>query len=425
MRSSANSILASAFFLLCAAAVNIQYAQGATASEYNAVGVERYSSGDWAAAIENFEKAYELAPGEKVLRRNLCNAYQALAKSLAESDGVTSLSKAVEYLVNAVSVDPENVSPLAQLGAYYLRLDYLKDAIFRLEEAIEIDPNHLDAHELLGDAYYKDGDTKNALVQWEWVYKAAPSRKHLSQKIQDARQAHSVEGDFKTKKTRDFTISFERGTEGQDVSKVRGYLDEARRELGRAFQRVYPPAPIHVTVFNLAVSFKDATLLGEHVGAVYDGTRIRVPLLDNEGALISDSELRRRLFHEYVHVILRHLARENVPFWINEGLAEELSTEVSPMVWRLLKENVDSLRPLRELEGQQLNKLSPEELSLAYRHAHVAIDYLVKKRGGMRYMLQFINDLAEGVPADRALANQYRRTYETLDSEVREYIMQH
>ena len=50
-----------------------------------AKGKAEMASGRYGMAIEAFRKAYELAPDNSTVRRNLCNAYQAQANELARS----------------------------------------------------------------------------------------------------------------------------------------------------------------------------------------------------------------------------------------------------------------------------------------------------------------------------------------------------
>ena len=134
-----------------------------TASDYNAEGVKLYGRKQWDQALEYFLAAYELAPDNPTVRRNLCHSYQAIANDLVKSNDYRT---AVQLLQNAISVDPQNAGPLVQLGSYYLRQDLSQEAAFRLEEAVELAPDNADAYDLLCDAYYKMNELAAALAQW-------------------------------------------------------------------------------------------------------------------------------------------------------------------------------------------------------------------------------------------------------------------
>ena len=109
-----------------------------TAPEYNATGVEHYNAKRWAEAVAAFEAAYQQSPDHPTVRRNLSNAYQAVADEHARRQD---LGPAIDYLNLAVSVDPEQwhgfasgMEPyrLTMLGSVidYLRLFYENDLAF-------------------------------------------------------------------------------------------------------------------------------------------------------------------------------------------------------------------------------------------------------------------------------------------------------
>lgn len=385
---------------------------GQDAAELNAEGVRAYNERRWDDAITAFAKAYDLAKDNSTVRRNLCNAYQAQANELARANDFTT---ATELLEIAISVDPENPSPLLQLGSYYLHQDLNAEAVYRLEEAVELDPNNLDAQELLGDAYYKQNDLASALAQWEAVREAEPTRRNLEAKLEKAYREESVEGAFNRNQSAHF--QFSSGVTGTDLGKVLRILESAYREIGRKTGK-YPPTPIQVTVYNAPQDFERATLLGSHVGAVYDG-KIRVPVRDEQGNLLPDDELARRLYHEYTHVVVRFWAGANVPWWLNEGLAETFSHELSASDSEMLREAQQQglLFPLSMLEDGQLKKLSPEELQLAYRQAHATVNFLWN-RTGYKGLESMMNELQAGTGAEEALIVSYRLNYDLLQREV-------
>jgi tetratricopeptide (TPR) repeat protein len=380
----------------------------------NARGVSLYNTGRFDDALNVFSHAYRLAPEHPVVRKNLANTYQALANKHVES---RDFAGAVERLRMAVNLAPDSVVPLVQLGACYLQLNHIGDAISALEEAITREPGNIDAHALLGEAYYRDGDVPAALVQWEWVAKVAPERKDIRDKVEKAGREVAVEGDYGRHRSRHFVIRYARDTQRQDVRQALVYLERAYRDIGLRLGGVYPPPPIQVVIYT-ADDFTKATLLDEHVGAVYDGT-IRVPMDDRSGRRLDTNELRRRIYHEYVHVVVRHVAGDNVPWWLNEGLAETLSTDLSDAERALLTDAYadQSAFPLADIEAHQLERLDPEQLSLAYRQAHAAVEYLWS-RFGQRPLVGLLREIAEGADPEAALRNQYRRDYAMLDHEI-------
>jgi Flp pilus assembly protein TadD len=406
-----------AFLVLAFTSAGI--AVGQSANELNARGVEHYNAGQWESAIEAFEQASASDPDNTVIRTNVSNAYQAYATGLV---GAGNFSQAISLLERLLKLDPSNVQPYIQLGAYYLHEGLVNDAIYRLEDAIELAPGNIDAHFLLGEAYYKDNDTTAAVDQWEWVYRAEPEKPGLKERLEAALREERVEYDFKGDSSRNFNVTYSREAEGQLVRKVLRTLENAYREIGRAFGHVYPPTPIQVSLYT-ARDFSETTQMGDHVGAVYDGTKIRCPVLDEQGTVLSQEELKRRLYHEYVHVIVQHLAKNNAPWWLNEGLAEALSTSLDPNELASLRQarKDDTLPSLQSLEGNPLETFDVDRLRLAYTMSHVAI-LIIQDRQGMRSLTSLLRMLGEGEARETALRSTSRMNYHTLDLAVQHYI---
>jgi len=392
---------------LCAFADNMAF-------EWNTQGVASYNSGQYTAAVDCFTKAMQLEPGNPTIRHNLCNAHQAAANELAK---VADFAAAARHLESAIAADPENASPLVQLGSYYLRLDMVDDGILRLERAIEIAPHNVDAHDVLGDAYYMDNDIASARVQWEWVLQKQPDRPGLKQKLEKATREESVESNFRPSGSRHFELTYSPEMPGRSLRVVLGILEQAYVTIGRNFGNVYPPGPIQVIIYN-DQGFKEATQQGAHVGGLYDG-KIRIPLTEADGSLLPEQELRERLFHEFTHVVVRFLGGKNVPWWLNEGLAEAFSRELSPAQEAFLQKAAEDgmLFPLSKLEGNQLDHQSPDVLRLAYAQSHVTVAYLWRHFGQGR-LADLMSNLAEGITPEEALYKNYRRNYDSLYKEV-------
>lgn len=407
--------------LLVAAALSspVSSSQAQEPSDLNSLGVQRYDAKDWVGAIEAFEQAYELSPGHETVRRNLANAYQASANELASRNDYAS---AVRQLELAIGVDAQSAHPLIQLGAYYIKEGLINDAIFRLEEAIELSPRNIDAHYLLGEAYYKDNDVSAALDQWEWVYKVDPGREGLKERLESALREEDVEWDFKGKYSRNFNITYNPKFRGRNVHVVLDILESAYRTIGKSLGNAYPPTPIQVSLYSQA-EFSESTQMGEHVGALYDGTKIRCPVFDPKGEYIEEEELKRRLWHEYVHVVVRFLTKNNVPWWLNEGLAETLSREINESELDLLRRAKEDniLFSLEELSPGQLDNLEVHSLKLAYRQSHATVAHLKKRFGTLKIAL-LLRSLGEGEDQETALRYSCRYTLKTLELAVADYI---
>lgn len=390
-----------------------------SAAELNGTGVEHYNAREWNSAVTLFQSALRLEPDNAVIRTNLSNAYQAHAGELVEQ---SDFKRAINTLKNAVQLDTLNPQPLIQLGAYYLHEGFVEDAVFRLEEAVELAPGDPDAHFLLGEAYYKDNDARSALEQWKWVKEVDPDREGLAERLRTASRERRVEADFDDRSTRHFRVTYTREAEAAVVRDVLSILEKAYRDVGHALGNTYPPTPIQVTLYT-PQGFSESTQLDEHVGALYDGSKIRCPVMDAQGDRLSAEELKRRLYHEYVHVVVRHLGKDKVPWWLNEGLAETLSHDLSENDMRLLRlaREKDWYFPLADISQSQLETRDVETLNVAYRQSHATVTFL-KRRFGTRHFSNLLNALADGKDPEAALRSSFRYTYRTLELAVAEFI---
>ena len=412
-RAHSRQHLQGAFFALClllfAGAASAQ-----TAALSNDSGIAAYNAGRFDEAIEHFQNALQGASDSTVVQRNLCNAYQAAANELAKCGNY---SKAVKLLESALEADAANASPRVQIGSYLLRLRRVSEAIPQLEKAIELKPGELDAHELLGHGYYEDNDVPSARAQWDYVLEMDPQRDHLREQYEKAFREEAVEQNFNREGSRHFRISYPRGITKDMRNRVLTILERARMDIGRNFGGVYPAEAIHVIIYS-AAQFSEATQLDAHVGAVFDG-KIRVPLTDEHGETLSPEELKKRLTHEYVHVVVRQIAGNNVPWWLNEGLAETFSNDLDDRDTEVLQRAYAQQLafPLADLESSQLSKLTPDVLSLAYTQSHATTELLWSRFGQAR-LTQLMKALASGTPAEEALRRTCRLTYAALERDV-------
>lgn len=408
-RAFSGWIAAAAIFFIAALP-----AQAKTAAELNDLGIASYNGKRFEEAVTYFEEAYELASDNGVIKRNLCNAHQEVA-SILEKQGKN--QEAVRHLILAIGIHPENPSPLVQIGSYYLKLNQVSDAIFRLEEAIELKPGLVEAHFMLGEAYYQDNDLPSARVQWDYVLEMRPDWPGLREKYDKLFREEVVEQDFNSAGSRHFQLSYPGELSQSTRFKILSILEHAYTDIGRKLGGVYPPETVKVVLYSSA-QFAEATQLDSHVGALFDG-KIRVPVTDEQGTPLDEDDLSRRLTHEYVHVALRNLVGANVPWWLNEGLAETLSRSIDPIRTKMLQSAyAQSVTfPLSKLEGSQLHKLDPDALALAYAQAHATVNLLWTKYG-QRRLVPMLRNLKEGMEGEAALNANFRKTYAVLEQEV-------
>jgi len=391
-------------------------------SELNARGVEYYKAKKYEKALQDFQRAFRVDPSDKTIQSNLTNAALLYSQELFNKGDT---EDAIDWLEYIIKIDPKNIKPLNQLGAFLIFEGEIAAAIFRLEESIEIMPKDLDAHFLLGEAYHKDNDVTAAIDQWEWIYKVDKDYPGLMNRLETALREEQIEYDFEGDRSRNFQVTYSKDAEETIVGDVLRILEAAYRNVGKSLGGVYPPSPIQVSLYTYE-GFFESTQQGEHVSALYDGTKIRCPVIDKSGEIVELKDLEKRLTHEYVHVAVRHVARQNIPWWYNEGLAETLSGDLTASEKKLLtlalkRQAIFSFGDITPLNV--LETFSKDELAIAYAQSHAAVELLKNKYGERRHAFM-LQHLRRGLDAEEALKKTYRINYRTLESRLNSMINQ-
>lgn len=388
----------------------------------NNQGVEAYNLKDYKKAIALLSEALSLNPDNEIIRNNLSNALQALAD---EEGKRNNYPMAIDLVDKAIVINPNNFFAHLQKGAFLLNTGQLNEAIRHLEIAVRLKPGFLDAHELLGEAYYRDNDILSARTQWEYVLQMDPNRKKLKERYDKACREEVVESSFNktVSQSRHFNLTYPKEITYQVRSYVLSILERAYLEIGRKLGGVFPSGPIPVILYDIT-QFNAVVQMGQTVGGVYDG-KIRIPVINEKGESLSDEEIKRRIYHEYVHVVVFELLKDKVPWWVNEGLAETFSKEFAGHEKVLLEQfiNEKGLISYRDLERISIKDMfaSETKMSFAYLQSHATVNMLWSKYGQGRF-LNFIQSLKRSETPEEALWDVYHLDYAGLSKGVVQFI---
>lgn len=403
---------ASFFFLAVAIMAPCPVAHARDAGYYNTQGLGLYRSGDYGGAVEEFDRAYALAPDNETIQSNLVNAHLAAAKELVEAND---LDAAISELSAALEFRDKDPTLYVYTASLCLATGDLPSAEDRLLSAVDIDPEHKDARILLGEVYYRDGSLEDAIEQWKWVHDLDPSDENLGELIAKAERELDVEKHFVTEyKRRHFIINRDRANFEKESRTILDILERAYRDIGLDLQH-WPRNPVQVLLYSTE-QFSIATLANCHVAGLYDG-KIRVPL-SPEG--FDEDKLKQVLRHEYTHVIVQELTGGKTPFWFNEGLAQYESERLEDDTRRILKDALKKgeLIPLEDLDETHIDlDGDPGRLHLAYLEGFATVSYL-RRRFTRHRLFSFMDLLGQGYDTETALKQIYRRSYKQLHREV-------
>lgn len=109
---------------------------------------------------------------------------------------------------------------------------------------------------------------------------------------------------------------------------------------------------------------------------------------------IDNSRLLTTIKHELIHIIIADKYFENnLPLWLNEGLATYLSNNFMEGNESLIISNAIAANKILELNKlNQLMQLNTASANLAYLEAKIAVEYLIKQIG-ISQLPNFLDDL--------------------------------
>jgi hypothetical protein len=303
-------------------------------------------------------------------------------------------SKAAAIFREALDRSPDNPVLLYGSAQASLALGRTDAAISSLKRAVQRQPKFLHAYVLLAQVAYSAADLDLALKSLEKAVSLAPGDRVLAEHLERWRKESALHGSFASTPSVRFNVLFEGRAQqaiGDRVSKV---LESAYWSIGKQID-IYPSAALDVILYSNR-QFQDITRAPAWAGGGYDG-RIRLPI---GGALKSPSTLDRVVIHEYVHAVVRTAGGDQVPAWINEGLASHLEPGDKAWVKRALNATPERIGLEDLVEG--FGGFDGNTALLAYAQSHVAAELLVERLSP--YVGAFLQLLGNGHTVDQALS---------------------
>ncbi|HUK57069.1 MAG TPA: tetratricopeptide repeat protein [Nitrospiria bacterium] len=378
--------------------------------QLNDEGLAHYNREEYAEAADLFAKAYERAPENRAIQRNLALAKGGLGWK--QLDGRQYPDALLNFQV-AVRLASDVPDFFVGEGLAYDRLNDPDRAVETLKQAIQLDPKRPDAYKIIGKIYDQRDEIAMAIGYYEKGLELDPSDQALRQHLAQVRREEEVQGHFQQEASRAFTVKFEGREELETARRVLGDLEDAYRDVGQALS-YYPEEPITVILYTER-QFQDVTRTASWSRGIYDG-KIRVPV---GGTDPNPALLRKVLYHEYAHAVVHGLSRgADVPTWLNEGVAvyfengSESPGEPTPV--RPIRSGTP-LVPLSALHGSFL-QLSDAQAALAYGESYAAVKTLADRYGLFR-IRQLLEDLGRKKNFTEAFADAFMVSYEAFQSD--------
>lgn len=188
------------------------------------------------------------------------------------------------------------------------------EAASLLDQALGVAPQNADIYYFLGQSYYADGRMSEALDALASAVELGGGT-DVSTFQEKVLREWQVEQAMGREVRGHFELAYVDGHGSRLAASILEILEDAYTELGSDLA-FYPEVRVPVLLYS-SRDFSAVTNSPDWAGALYDG-KIRLPLGGmNE---MSDS-LAALLYHEYMHVLVHFLVHQEIPVWLNEGLA--------------------------------------------------------------------------------------------------------
>ena len=312
---------------------------------------------------------------------------------------------AAAAFAEAIAAEPRDPSLHLGAGLAAHLLGQATQARQSLEQALAIAPAYTTASLLLGEILYRGSDLEGAIRVYENALVHAPGHEAITKRLTDWRRESALHSRFFQSNGSHFTVLFEGPSDEQLASRAIELLEAAYWRIGTALY-TFPEQVITVVLYTQE-QFRDITRSPDWAAAVYDG-RIRVPM---RGALTRLDELERVLGHEFTHVLVRTIAPQGVPTWLNEGLA--VLFESNGQAWADETLQTTSRRLRHAKLGGSFAGLTGQDARLAYAQSAQAVQQLIDLVGTPA-LVALLQDLARGETFERAFERRALVPYGTF-----------
>lgn len=395
-------ILSAVLFLSCVAAAD------RPSYTLNQQAMQRMEKGEYVEAIQLLKRALEIQPQQDVIRYNLGQAYLRAGEQLI---GEYRYGAASEMLETGKQYDEQESRFWLFNGLALLKANDYLYAESELNEAWSMTGDEVQVLTLLGRLYYHTDRMRDAVDAWERVLFLSPQDQAVAYQLERLRRELAVEQEMAKEYGGHFIINYDGEVTpslGNDVLEVlEDAYDWVSSQLGH-----YPQRRVPVIIYANA-DFSNLTNSPDWAAGVYDG-KIRLPA---GGVSQVDSRVRGLLFHEFMHVVVRELAGNNVPLWLNEGLAEVASAEQLSPHMDLLEQarRSDELFSWSELETSA-RQFSAARAGVAYLQSYDFVRFLLDEYGWFQ-MRELLDALGRGATISAAIDHAlgfYAVDYATL-----------
>ncbi len=203
-----------------------------------------------------------------------------------------------------------------------------------------------------------------------------------------------------------FSLTCNSEINSQTVWNICRLIYRTYSELGETLG-CYPVSPVSISIENTNGIAKSQHSLPKWASGCYDGS-IRLAYCTTGEPVLSI--LYALLRHEWVHLLVHHLANGHCPAWLNEGLAQSLARPMFQSEGLELQKAVQTERLLPfTLLSTPFSQLSPKCRKLAYIQSTAIVEFLIQQFGFPK-IRKLLHQLRKGTRIETAIEQTFERS---------------
>ena len=266
-------------------------------------------------------------------------------------------------------------------------------------------PDSGDAHLLMARVRFFQGQYDAA---WNAMKRLADRQREVKEFKSLVDQTRQATAAFVSRETEHFIFRFTKGPDEILVHYAEEVLERSWQVLGTLLD-YFPKEKVLVEFYPDKESFshispltiQDITTSGTVALCKYHRIMMISP-----ASLVRGYNWMDTLSHEFTHYLLSKKSNNNLPLWLNEGIAKNFETRwrngsspLEPVMENILSQGLANnyLIPLENMMPSLAKLKTAEDVQLAYAQAATMVDYMVSLKGE-KVLVALLNDMAMEVP---------------------------
>lgn len=363
---------------------------------------ELADDGLWEEAVNKEERALDLAPDVEAIKKTLAFYYNSCGLELKDGGDFRKAAQCLKLAVDYFPDEPilkKNAAAIFLAWAdNFMRKNEYDNAERMLVKVERFDEENPYLYVMKGEIAYSRDNYYKAKDNWNKALELNPSLYGLRVKLEKLEKDQAAERNFSIKEIENFKLKFEGIDEQGLADEAAEILRNAYREVGQDYD-LYPRAAVPVVIYPKN-KLKKLDYFPDWAAGTYDG-KIRFGENLGENKIF----MKAVLYHEYAHVLVRVLGGDNVPLWLNEGLAEYAAKRYKTPEMRkkrkillknaFKKKTFFSIDKLGVMDLNRLSFLSPNRIELVYAQSESFINYIIN-RSSLHDMKALLEHLKRG-----------------------------